>query len=68
MTRPRLPSLDEIGAAVQCRRARFESDRVYGHRLAIHLQERISEFETLLTACLAIKLNAKLWEHHDAKQ
>lgn len=64
MSKPQLPTLDEIGAAptVHCWRMRRESDRDYAHRLALHLQERIIEFENLLTACLAIKTNPKLWE------
>lgn len=59
-----LPTIDEIGAAssVQCSRMRRESDRDYAHRLALHLQERIIEFEQLLTACLAIKVNRNFQE------
>jgi hypothetical protein len=65
MCSAQLPSLDDIGASasVHCWRMRRESDRDYAHRLALHLQERIIEFETLLTAVLAIKTNPKLWEH-----
>jgi hypothetical protein len=65
MRSPQLPTLDDIGGStgVQCWRLRRETDRDYAHRLALHLQERIIEFENLLTATLAIKTNPKLWEH-----
>ncbi len=56
---PQLPSLDEIGGSdgVHCWRGRRESDHAYAHRLALHLQERIIQYEHLLTAVLAIKVN-----------
>jgi len=59
MKAPRLPPLDEMGAApgVNCWRMRRESDRDYAHRLALHLQQRIVEYEQLLTAVLARKCN-----------
>ena len=41
---------------------RRETDRDYAHRLAVHLQERIIEYENFLTACLAIKTNPNLWK------
>ena len=66
MSRPQLPTLDEIGATVQCWRIRGENDREYSHRLAVHLQERIIDLENLLTACPAIKVKPNLKEHaHD---
>jgi len=61
----KLPTLDEIGAPVQCWRIRHENDRDYAHRLALHLQERIIQFEDLLTACLAIKVNPNLREQRN---
>ena len=60
-----LPTLDEIGAtqAIHCWRMRREPDERYAARLALHLQTQIIELENLLTACLAIKANPKLWKH-----
>ena len=67
MKTPQLPTLDDIGASasVHCWRLRRETDCAYAHRLALHLQERIIQYEQLLTACLAIKTNPKLWEQSD---
>jgi len=64
LTNRKPPTLDEIGAAplVHCWRTSRESDRDYAHRLAVHLQERIIEFENLLNLCLAIKVNPNLRE------
>ena len=57
-----LPTLDEIGAEIHCWRKRRERDRDYADRLALHLEARIIEFENLLTACLAIKVNPNVRE------